>query len=436
MKIISFKMTKGIAWFVLVAILVVSMLTGAKLYSSYYATGIAAQKALAQQYIGIAQDIADGLDKETYEEFLLTRQDDRNRQEIRQYLEQFRSRINALYVYVLMLDETDVSKAMVAAIPPGISDIPVGTPCTVPSAQVLKAKNGSNYYTGIIEGEFEGSYLSVGVPFYNKDGELLGVLGIDIGAKDLVRVSKQVISSNAFIFGVDILFAVVLLVVVFVLIRWYDVSRKRDLLETERIYISELEKVMDSIKASRHDFKNHLQVLGGLLDMRMYTELKDYLKQLKVESKALDLSLRIKSPILMVLFQSKWELAHSMNIPLHFETDLHDYSRIESFDLVKIYANLLDNALEATQSYEGEEPKQIRVLCKTEGSKYVFAVENTALLSPQEQKRFFQKGFTTKESAVASRGNGLSIVRQTVEKYQGEISVQYEDDKVMIHIVI
>ncbi|WNS43413.1 GHKL domain-containing protein [Paenibacillus sp. MMS20-IR301] len=425
-----------LTYFVGLSLFLLCSLTGMKVLITHYSVGKAAQIALAEQYIGIAENIAGQLDKEAYEQFLLTKQDNAHRQEIKTYLEQYRAPMDALFVYILLLDETDISKVMVSALPPHVNDVPIGSPCTVPPAKVIQAKNGLSYYTDIVKGEHDGSYLSVGVPFYSKDGTMLGVLGIDIDAKDLADVSRQVVSSDAFIYGIDVIFAVALLAVVFILNRLYKSRLKRNLKETEEVYLSELEKVMDTIKSSRHDIMNHLHVISGLIDMEMYSDVAEYLKQLKIESQPLDLSLRVKSPILLVLFHSKWELAYSLNIQMSFETDWQEYDRIESFDLVKIYANLLDNALEATAVYSGQQPKNIHVICKSLGKKYVFAVENTALLSPEAQKRLFQRGYTTKKSGKSVRGNGLTIVKNTVEKYQGDIYYHYEQEKVFIQIML
>lgn len=437
MKFSRLLTNKRTVYLVIVSIVVLSALTSLKLYMSYYTTNKSAQVALAKQYIQIAESIAEGLDKDAYQRFLLTREDGVERKEISLYLEQYRYRINAIYTYILMLDESDVSKVMVSGIPPNTEDIhPIGAPCTVPPAQVKQAKSGKSYFTGIIKDEQYGAYLSVGVPLYNDDGVMLGVIGVDIDAKDLEQVGKQVVESNLFIFVIDILFAIALLMVVFMLNKWYKIRFKRDLEQTEKMYISELGKVIDTIKSSRHDMMNHLQVLSGLMHLQLHDKVNDYLKQLTKESKVSEMSLRIKNPILMVLFQSKWELAQTKNIQMNFEVDQNDYTRVESMDLARIYSNLLDNAIEATESYSGEQIKQIGVICKTVGTNYIFVVENPAELTAKEQKNLFQYGYTTKESKGALRGNGLMIIKRTVEIYKGHIDCHYEKGKVIIQITI
>jgi len=429
---------RRLIYFIALSIVILSVLIGIKLLSTYHYTSKSAEITLAKQYTEIAEAIAKGLDKSAYKQFLSTKTDDENRKNIKLYLDEYRKRINALYIYILLLDESDVSKTMVTAFSPHTKDVPIGFPCTVPAEHVNMAKKGVNYFTGVLHDKISESYMSVGVPFFDEEGTLLGVVGIDIAAKDLGHVSKYVVQNNIFIFGVDVLFALVLLTGVYVLNKWYKARLRQDMQESEEMYISELGKIVHSIKSSRHDLMNHLQVLNGLMDIRRYDKAHDYLKQLTEESKTLNLSLNIKNPILMVLFQSKRELAHSKNIQINFETDYDAFDKIDSMDLVKLLSNLLDNAIEATETHSEYEylTQEIQVQCIAKNGKYIFTIENPAVLTDEEQRSFFQYGFTTKAEEPGLRGNGLAIVRRTVDKYKGELHFKYEEGKVLIQIRI
>jgi len=421
----------------LISITIFSILTGSKLLISFYTTENSARITLAKQYIEIANNIADGLDKKSYAEFLVNPQvDDENYVQIKQYLELYQMKINSLFTYILMLDESNISKVMIAAKPDGIPEFSIGAVCTVPEAQIIQAKNGQDYFTTIINDDHNTSYFSVGVPFFDDHGEILGVLGIDIDAKDLKQVSHQVVMNNQITFFIDIIFAILLIIAVFLLHKWYKHQLKQDQQETEKMYISELGKIIGTLKSSRHDLMNHIQVLNGLIYLKQYEKAREYLKQLTVDSKALDVSLRIQNPALMVILQSKWELAQSKDIHIQFEVDQSDFSRIESMDVVKILSNLLDNAIEAVDVYSGTEPKIIKVICNTIGAKYIFSVENPTLLSSKEYKSLFQNGYTSKVNNDGLRGHGLDIIRRVTMKYQGDIIAHYEQERLTIKITI
>ncbi|WP_314591009.1 GHKL domain-containing protein [Paenibacillus terrigena] len=438
MKSSKVYLKKRLLYFVIVSCVVVGALISVRLYLSYFATNKSSEVALAKQYLAFAEDIKNGIDRTHVDEYRKSHREEA-RMEIKAYLEEYRQRIHARYVYILTLDESDVSKVLISSHPPDAVELPVGAPCTVPPAQVNQAKRGKSYYTGIMTVDNDGmeeSYLSVGVPLHDQDGSLLGVIGIDIDARDLEYASNEVMRGNPFIFGIDVLFALTLLTAIFMLNKWYRLRLRRSLQESEQLYISELGKVIGTIKSSRHDLLNHFQVISGLLQMNYVDQAQSYLRNLSIDTKVLDWTVRIKNPILMVLFQSKWELAKSRGIHMEFDADQDEYRLVESMDLVKIFSNLLDNAIEALELYEGDLPKLIHVTCRNDGEKYVFAVQNPAELTVSDQKNFFQYGYTTKENAQDLRGNGLLIVLNTVDKYKGSIHFTYEEGQVLIQIKI
>ncbi|MGO4547102.1 GHKL domain-containing protein [Paenibacillus sp. 2TAB23] len=433
---IQLSTKKRMIYFIIISIVVMSVLTGIKLYFSYHSTSKMAEITLAKQYTEIAEDIAADLDKERFGKFMQTKTYDEHYIQLKQFLEEYQKRINSLYVYILMLDDTDVSKVMVSAMPVGVKDFPIGYPCTVPAEQVQLAKRGFDYHTKVIHDKMTGSYLSVGVPFFDDNGKVLGVIGIDISASELGNISRQVIQNNMYVFGLDILFAILLLAGVYLLNKWYKGRLKQDMQESEEMYISELGKVVDTIKSSRHDLMNHFQVLNGLMDIRKYEKAHDYLKQLTEESKTLHLSLSVKNPMLLVLFKSKWELAHSNNIQMSFDTEFDGFDRIAPMDMVKLFSNLLDNAIDATAVYEGVLPRDIQVSCHMHNNKYLFVIANPTELSEIELGSLFQSGYTTKQQVNGTHGNGLSIVRRTVDKYEGELNCRLEEGKLRMEILI
>lgn len=68
----------------------------------------------------------------------------------------------------------------------------------------------------------------------------------------------------------------------------------------------------------------------------------------------------------LILFHTKWEQAKSRNIVMQFAECPDPFDQIPSIDLIKWMSNLIDNALDAAASVQGE--KWIRVSCQ--GPKY------------------------------------------------------------------
>ena len=110
--------------------------------------------------------------------------------------------------------------------------------------------------------------------------------------------------------------------------------------------IHDLENLNTTLRAQRHDYLNHFQVIYGLMEMQEYEEAKNYLdpvfKDIMKVSKALKTSL----PAVNALLQAKMEMTEKNHIDLFLEerSDLKKIT-IEPWNLCKVLANIIDNSI-------------------------------------------------------------------------------------------
>lgn len=94
---------------------------------------------------------------------------------------------------------------------------------------------------------------------------------------------------------------------------------------------------------------------------------------------------------------------------------------LPDWDLVRILANLIDNAITASlRSDETEKtPKPtVTVQVSENACQYLFEVRNNGAGIPEENReRIFSAGFSTKKES--GHGMGLYIVKQLLQKYHG-----------------
>jgi sensor histidine kinase regulating citrate/malate metabolism len=103
---------------------------------------------------------------------------------------------------------------------------------------------------------------------------------------------------------------------------------------------------------------------------------------------------------------------------------------IASVDYVKIAGNLLDNALDEVLERPSEE-RWVEIAGWTDESNVYLTVSNPVTSVTEEQKsNMFRPGFTTKGD-VGHTGLGLSIVKERVVHYRGDLDVQTEGDRVL-----
>ena len=166
----------------------------------------------------------------------------------------------------------------------------------------------------------------------------------------------------------------------------------------QKVYIAEAQARYEQTKSFRHDIKNHLSVLDGLLRGGKLEEGREYLKKLEAVSEALSFPYQTGNPVVDILLGEKLGLAKE--IGLEVSLVLPKPCGIDDFDLCVLFANALDNAIAACRANDGA--KAIRISGKQQGDFYMLTFENTCSDEP-----------------LPPAGTGLSNIKAVAEKYHG-----------------
>ena len=170
--------------------------------------------------------------------------------------------------------------------------------------------------------------------------------------------------------------------------------------QAQKIYIAEAQARYEQTKSFRHDIKNHLSVLDGLLRSGKPEEGREYLKKLETVSESLSFPYQTGNPVVDILLGEKLGLAKE--IAAEVSLILPKPCGIDDFDLCVLFANALDNAIAACRGSTGE--KVIRISGKQHGDFYMLTFENTCSDDP-----------------LPPAGTGLSNIEAVAEKYRGAV---------------
>ena len=168
--------------------------------------------------------------------------------------------------------------------------------------------------------------------------------------------------------------------------------------QTQKIYIAEAQARYEQTKSFRHDIKNHLSLLDGLLRSGDLEEGREYLKKLEAVSEALSFPYQTGNSVVDILLGEKLGLAKE--IAAEVSLVLPKPCGIDDFDLCVLFANALDNAIAACRAGGGA--KAIRISGKQQGDFYMLTFENTCFDEP-----------------MPPAGTGLSNIKAVAEKYHG-----------------
>lgn len=213
------------------------------------------------------------------------------------------------------------------------------------------------------------------------------------------------------------------IVSLFMISKLFSMVEKENIIAGQEAFIDNINNLFATIRAQRHDFLNHVQILDSYLKMSKLDEARKYMSDILEETKEINNIMVVNNPILNALIQAKMGIAHQFNIDfsLDIRTAMTDIN-IKSFELVKLLGNLINNAIEAVKDLD-QENRRICLSIKEQDGHYIIEVFNPLpVIPPEMQDRIFKSGFTTKTSSE-NCGLGLTLVKNMTEKYNGSVSL-------------
>ena len=183
---------------------------------------------------------------------------------------------------------------------------------------------------------------------------------------------------------------------------------------------------VDALRTHSHEFMNKLHVILGLLHMKRYDKLEEYVIQ-TAQNYQTDIGAiqhKIKSPVIAGFLLGKINRAKEAGFTLTLadECQVPDTPNTEQVTvLITVLGNLIENALDAmTGQPEGE----VGLLMHYQHGWLSCEISDDGPgIDPAQLEHIFTKGFSTKGE---NRGVGLFLVRQQLEKLGGEIAVESE----------
>lgn len=398
--------------------------TSVNIYTSYKKIIRTVEESIANQTLEAAKSIAAEMDLTVYKKFLEDPTKNNHYWVIKNYLNDAREKLGALYVYTLNIDNPVVTTTWIVGHPPMTSlehgDFPIGEICTVPEEQVnIAYYKKTTFVTDIIKDPKYGTYLTVGAPIKDEKGDVISYLGIDISVSTINVIKGQVLKNNVSLFIFNGVFIIVVIASFLIMQRWYQ----KEVGSTEDTYQAEIKTLITSVSSLRHDFINHIQVVHGLLQIGESGQAQEYLASLNKEVQSIEIiKLGIDPPGLLILLQTKKLAAQNHSIDMDISISGTTFSAVKMIDLIKILSNLIDNAIDASNELP-EEKRRIEIYCEADKEQYLFKIVNTGP-AIKEDASVFNKGFTTKKAEEGRvRGQGLFIVKEIVEKYEGNVSI-------------
>ncbi len=178
-------------------------------------------------------------------------------------------------------------------------------------------------------------------------------------------------------------------------------------------YAEKSKALYDNAASFRHDFKNHLLVIAGLIDKKEYEKAKIYTENLYGQSSIMSFRYSTGRPVVDILIEEKLPQDDDINIicDLKIPSDFE----IDDIDLCIIISNALDNALSACKKVSSD--KFI----------YIYGRRTANMLLIEFENSYDGKAF--------SEGTGLANIRAAANKYNGKAFIKADNNRFDLKIL-
>ncbi len=184
-------------------------------------------------------------------------------------------------------------------------------------------------------------------------------------------------------------------------------------------YVEEAKTRYDETKSFRHDIRNHIAVVKNLLQSGKLEEAVSYMEDMDDMAEKMSFPCSTNNPVVDILVGNKLGIAKSMGIDADCSLLLPYPCGIRDIDICIVLSNALDNAIHAVKGLDDSIEKYIRVSGRIQGDLLMIEIENS----------FPGKG-------VFKKGRGLSNIKKVVEKYDGAMNIETQENVFVLHVLL
>ena len=285
------------------------------------------------------------------------------------------------------------------------------------------------YFKLSVEFKFKDVVL-IGLPILSNIVSLLLVFGYNFNQN---IDSKSNLIVLAFTVLLMIASSIMLLIVISKIVKDDKLKLEYELIN-ERINLSHknYENMIQAQKKLRyvyHDLKNHM------ICMKSYDtkeEIISYINNLEFQINDFENLRNTGNKTLDIILNDKICLCKKYNIELEDSINISKLNFIKENDICAIFANALDNAIQACININDEIEKRIEVKATYINGFAVIKFINTKI----NDIKFTGDRIKTSKEDNKIHGIGLASIKYIVNKYDGEVIVNYSENEFILKIMI
>lgn len=189
-----------------------------------------------------------------------------------------------------------------------------------------------------------------------------------------------------------------------------------------------LEEQYEQAERLRHDMKNHLIALTGLLEEREWEKMRAYLQKMGSSGSLGTEEDVTGNKVVDALLYRKRKKAEEKQIQWECDVQISGLCGIDEFDLCVLFGNILDNAVEACERLGDDRKRFIDIQAKV--------IKRCFLLEVKNSTDTAEKGKQNGAGGENRRGIGTLNLQDMVQRYHGVLDRKKEDGVYVISVLL
>jgi len=184
-------------------------------------------------------------------------------------------------------------------------------------------------------------------------------------------------------------------------------------------HLDEVRSIHREMRGYKHDFHHHLQTLRGQLEAGEVARALQYIEELDDQLQRVDTLLKTGNVSFDAILSAKLAQAKAAHITVTVKATVPDNLTLSDVELGIVVGNLLDNAIEACRTVEGD--RFLRLFVTMKGNMLYFSLLNSA------GAKLPKRGTLFASRKDGLHGFGLRRVEGILKEHGGWVKYNSED---------
>lgn len=215
------------------------------------------------------------------------------------------------------------------------------------------------------------------------------------------------------------------------LINMFKEQSDNKIYKLQQDYYVGLEKEQNEVRKIHHDMNNHLNILSNYVTRGEAKDAREYLEKLRINSPVTTNKTFCQNSLVNAVINNKYSTMLEKDIDFDVNISLDNIIGVDDFDLCVIFANALDNAIEACEKVE-DKKRRIQLKARADKGFLSFYLMNSKS-NPVIEKS--GRIISTKENKQ-HHGFGFPNLKEIVDKYDGNLEIKYDENSFTVQILM